>query len=217
MKWEPLAAMLALLVLGLWLVWGPGKHLGVPEIRPGAQTTDLRIGPVRGIVEFVPETEDAPPTFRLLYRDGRATEIMPESVFRERFGDSVTDQLLTSGSNWMFRLFNITTWGSLIWIAVGLGGQAAFFGRMAIQWVISERERRSVVPPLFWYLSLVGGIALFLYFAWRQDVVGVLGQTTGIVIYARNIRLIVKQRRRDARRLAREAAPEPIDPAQPTP
>ncbi|TVQ81254.1 MAG: lipid A biosynthesis protein [Phycisphaeraceae bacterium] len=123
----------------------------------------------------------------------------------------------------MFRLFNITTWGSLVWIGVGLGGQIAFFGRMAIQWVISERERRSVVPPLFWYLSLVGGIALFLYFAWRQDVVGVLGQTTGVVIYARNIRLIAKQRRRDARRLAREAAPDPeglpdpIDPAPPAP
>jgi lipid-A-disaccharide synthase-like uncharacterized protein len=65
-----------------------------------------------------------------------------------------------------------------------------------IQWIVSERQKQSVVPEAFWWLSLAGGIALFAYFAWRQDIVGVLGQTSGVVIYARNIRLIHKRRRR---------------------
>lgn len=200
MKWEPLLAMLALLLLGLWLVSGPGKYLGVPELREGARTVELRVGPARGIVEIHRDTPEAPPTYRLLFRNADASEVISDTTFRELFGDVVADEMLSTGNNWLFRLFNITSWASLLWIGIGLAGQAAFFGRMAIQWIISEKERRSVVPPLFWYLSLAGGIALFLYFVWRQDAVGVLGQTTGIVIYARNIRLIFKQNRREARR-----------------
>jgi lipid-A-disaccharide synthase-like uncharacterized protein len=105
-----------------------------------------------------------------------------------------------------------------MWVAVGFAGQMAFFGRMMIQWLVSEKQRKSVIPPLFWWLSLVGGVALFAYFAWRQDAVGVLGQTSGVVIYARNIRLIRKQRRREERAavraaemsMVRDPAPEPV-------
>lgn len=39
---------------------------------------------------------------------------------------------------------------------------------------------------------------LFAYFAWRRDIIGILGQTTGIVIYARNLRLITKEARRQS-------------------
>jgi lipid-A-disaccharide synthase-like uncharacterized protein len=48
---------------------------------------------------------------------------------------------------------------------------------------------------------------LFIYFAWRQDPIGVLGQTSGVVIYARNIRLIQKRRRREARDRAQNKQP----------
>lgn len=102
--------------------------------------------------------------------------------------------------------FNISGWGNFIWLAVGLAGQVAFFGRMFMQWVVSEKSRQSQVPELFWWLSFVGGVCLFTYFVWRVDVVGVLGQSTGVVIYARNLRLIKKQKRRDRRRLAEQAA-----------
>ncbi|MEM6946268.1 MAG: lipid-A-disaccharide synthase N-terminal domain-containing protein, partial [Pseudomonadota bacterium] len=34
----------------------------------------------------------------------------------------------------------------LTWILVGLGGQALFMMRFLVQWIASERERRSVVP-----------------------------------------------------------------------
>jgi lipid-A-disaccharide synthase-like uncharacterized protein len=55
-----------------------------------------------------------------------------------------------------------------------------------------------VITPSFWWFSLLGGVCLFAYFVWRQDAVGVIGQSSGIVIYARNLRLIAKQKRREA-------------------
>ncbi len=51
---------------------------------------------------------------------------------------------------------------------------------------------------MFWWLSFLGGVCLFTYFVWRKDAVGVLGQATGVVIYARNLRLIHKERTRRA-------------------
>ena len=45
-------------------------------------------------------------------------------------------------------------------------------------------------------VAIAASVAQIAYFAWRQDVVGVLGQCSGVVIYARNIRLIYKHRRR---------------------
>ncbi|MBK7404042.1 MAG: lipid-A-disaccharide synthase N-terminal domain-containing protein [Phycisphaerales bacterium] len=104
--------------------------------------------------------------------------------------------------------FNITSWFNFGWVLLGLAGQGCFFGRMFAQWVKSEKERQSVVPAIFWWLSFFGGLFLFSYFVWRVDFVGVLGQSTGIVIYARNLRLIHKQNRRLARQAAqRDATP----------
>lgn len=90
----------------------------------------------------------------------------------------------------MYVLLNITTpWGCL-WVGLGLLGQALFTFRMALQWYASEREGRSVVPVGFWWGSLFGGLMLLLYFAWRKDIVGILGQSTGVIVYARNLILI---------------------------
>ncbi|MBL8747241.1 MAG: lipid-A-disaccharide synthase N-terminal domain-containing protein [Phycisphaerae bacterium] len=86
-----------------------------------------------------------------------------------------------------------------MWVALGFGGQIAFSGRMLLQWFVSEREKQSIVPSAFWWMSLIGGAMLFAYFVWRQDVVGVLGQSSGLVIYGRNIRLIHKRKRRETR------------------
>ena len=106
--------------------------------------------------------------------------------------------------------FNITSWVNFGWVAVGLLGQAAFFGRMFIQWVVSEKSKQSQVPEMFWWLSFVGGVFLFTYFVWRVDVVGVLGQSSGVVIYARNLRLIHKEKRRAVRRAARTMVPRKL-------
>ena len=63
---------------------------------------------------------------------------------------------------------------------------------MLIQWLASERERRSVVPVVFWWMSLGGATMLMVYFVWRKDIVGILGQSLGWFIYARNLSFIYR-------------------------
>lgn len=76
------------------------------------------------------------------------------------------------------------------WLAFGYAGQALFTGRMLVQWIATEKRRQSVVPVLFWWLSLFGGLILLIYFLRRGDPVGALGQLFGFVVYARNLMVI---------------------------
>lgn len=88
---------------------------------------------------------------------------------------------------------NLATWWAsistteLIWLTVGFGAQAMFSMRFIIQWIASERARRSIVPETFWYFSFAGGFMLFIYAVYRMDPVFILGQGSGLFIYARNI------------------------------
>ena len=77
-----------------------------------------------------------------------------------------------------------------IWIAVGLSGQALFSMRFLVQWLASERQRRSVVPLTFWYFSVAGGVTLLAYALYRRDPVFIVGQLGGLGIYLRNLQLI---------------------------
>ncbi len=99
-----------------------------------------------------------------------------------------------SSQGWLSTIFNITSPIGLCWIGLGLGGQILFTGRMLVQWLASEKSRRSVIPISFWWMSLIGSTMLLVYFIWRRDVVGILGQATGWVIYIRNLVLIRKSR-----------------------
>jgi len=81
---------------------------------------------------------------------------------------------------------------------LGLLGQACFFSRFLVQWVASERQRRSVVPTAFWYLSLIGGLLVLIYALWRRDPVFILGQSVGLVVYTRNLILIHTKGERNA-------------------
>lgn len=79
---------------------------------------------------------------------------------------------------------------STIWLAVGLLGQAMFSARFLVQWLASERKRQSIIPTVFWWLSLAGGSTLLTYALWRRDPVFILGQGMGLVVYLRNLVLI---------------------------
>jgi lipid-A-disaccharide synthase-like uncharacterized protein len=76
------------------------------------------------------------------------------------------------------------------WLAIGLIGQALFSARFLIQWVVSEKQRRSVTPVAFWYFSVAGGVVLLLYAIHRRDLVFTIGQAAGLLVYARNLMLI---------------------------
>lgn len=81
-----------------------------------------------------------------------------------------------------------------IWLAVGFLGQAVFASRFLIQWITSERQKRSVIPHAFWYLSIAGGATLLVYAVYRGDPVFIVGQLGGLFIYSRNLRLIARER-----------------------
>lgn len=85
---------------------------------------------------------------------------------------------------------HVNSLGELWWVLVGLAGQVMFSMRFLIQWISSERARASVIPVAFWWFSLAGGVILFAYALYRRDPVFVLGQSTGLVIYSRNLWLI---------------------------
>ena len=76
---------------------------------------------------------------------------------------------------------------NLLWIILGLAGQACFFSRFLVQWIASERARRSVVPRVFWHLSLMGSACLVAYALYRGDPVFVLSVLPATFIYARNL------------------------------
>ncbi len=81
------------------------------------------------------------------------------------------------------------------WLIIGFIGQFLFSMRFMIQWIKSEKEKKSVIPMAFWYFSLLGGTTLLTYAIYKQDPVFILGQSLGIFIYTRNIYLIYNEKR----------------------
>ena len=92
-----------------------------------------------------------------------------------------------------------------LWLAVGLAGQIAFGARFLVQWIASERKGRSVIPIAFWWLSLLGGVVLLAYAIYRRDPVFIIGQGSGLIVYARNLVLIRRRRARVRAGLLRRA------------
>jgi lipid-A-disaccharide synthase-like uncharacterized protein len=73
-----------------------------------------------------------------------------------------------------------------------------FSMRFIVQWIAAEKARASIVPEAFWYFSFAGGLLLLAYAIYRADPVFILGQATGLVIYARNIYFIWTNKRAPA-------------------
>ena len=113
--------------------------------------------------------------------------LTPEEFARLYYDQEVSQR-------WIETLFNITGPAGIAWVTLGLGGQLLFTGRMLVQWFASEKRRRSIIPVSFWWMSLIGSTMLLVYFTWRRDIVGILGQATGWIIYTRNLILIHKSR-----------------------
>lgn len=82
-----------------------------------------------------------------------------------------------------------------IWIGVGFLGQGIFGARMLVQWIASEKEKKSVIPIAFWYMSVVGATITFAYACWRVDPVFITAQAGGLLVYLRNLMLIHADRK----------------------
>lgn len=84
-------------------------------------------------------------------------------------------------------------------VVVGLLGQLIFMSRFIVQWIASERAKASVIPVAFWYLSLVGSLLVLWYGIADQDIVVILGQAFGFIVYIRNLYLIHTHTKRQPR------------------
>ena len=74
-------------------------------------------------------------------------------------------------------LAETTVFGIVIhpWKIVGLSGSVVFGLRFIIQWLASEKARKSVIPFGFWECSALGSVLTLSYFAiYQRDPVGVI-------------------------------------------
>ena len=94
------------------------------------------------------------------------------------------------------KILDLDTIGDVLWVSVGLFGQLMFTGRFLVQWWASERAGRSVVPVAFWWFSIVGSMIVLAYGVHKLDLVIMLGQAPGTIIYSRNLWLIRREQQR---------------------
>jgi lipid-A-disaccharide synthase-like uncharacterized protein len=81
--------------------------------------------------------------------------------------------------------------GWLLWL--GTCAQLAMFSRFILQWLRSEQMQRSILPSVFWWTSTLGAVLLLIYAIFRRDIVLITGQVFGIVVYLRNLVMIMRR------------------------
>lgn len=101
---------------------------------------------------------------------------------------------------------------NVFWLAIGFTGQAMFSARFLIQWLSTEKQRKSVIPVAFWYFSILGGATLLAYAVHRTDPVFIVGQGAGLFIYSRNLYFVLKERKANQAAAAGDTAHDAADP-----
>ena len=86
-----------------------------------------------------------------------------------------------------------------LWLVLGLVGQAFFFSRFIVQWLVTEKKGESTIPTAFWYLSICGGLILLVYSVHQKDPVFIAGQSIGSFVYVRNLMLIYRKKKANTR------------------
>jgi lipid-A-disaccharide synthase-like uncharacterized protein len=185
MKPGPIVAMAVILGMSLWIMLATSPSVKATD---GAAQIELVVANKKLKVEMR-RAADQPSRYEYRFRNW--PEKGADWISDEKFEAIIDESADNSGRSWLLQVCNVTSPLNLAWVALGLGGQLVFSARLIVQWLASEKERKSVVPAAFWYLSLGGGLCLTTYFLWRHDLVGVLGQSMGLVVYVRNIRLIL--------------------------
>lgn len=107
---------------------------------------------------------------------------------------------MTRLESWLMSVLLVDSWAG-VWLALfGLLAQTVFMGRMLVQWIATERARASVIPEIFWWMSLSGAAMLLVYGIMRRDIVIIAAQLFGFGVYCRNLWFIRTARREAASR-----------------
>ena len=191
--------LLELALLAAVLVWA-GFALSARSDGP-PNAIDLKVQ-MSGAADrvYLLEHEDGGLNYLITLDDGTQQQLTPNEFAHRLLHDQ-------QSRGFFEILLNVTSPAGFLWVTLGLLGQLLFTGRMVVQWLVSEKNRRSVVPPAFWWMSLIGATMLLVYFLWRKEPIGVLGQATGWFIYVRNLWLIYRSPTSDG------TAPMTDDPA----
>jgi lipid-A-disaccharide synthase-like uncharacterized protein len=80
------------------------------------------------------------------------------------------------------------------WLVFGIAAQLLFTARFVVQWIVSEKLGKSVVPLAFWFLSMGGGLMLLVYGLVRREPIIIMGQALAVFIYMRNLMLIFRNK-----------------------
>lgn len=181
-----LLELLLLLAVGAWVGFTFGDE-AAPE---GAIDLKVQLPDARDRVWLL-RRDDGALVYQLQPHDGDAILLDPQQFSRYVYDAQ-------RSRSWLEVVLNVSSPIGFVWVSLGLLGQVLFTGRMVVQWLASERSKRSVVPTAFWWMSLIGASMLLIYFLWRRDPVGVLGQAVGWFVYVRNLWLIQDQKRAPA-------------------
>jgi lipid-A-disaccharide synthase-like uncharacterized protein len=104
------------------------------------------------------------------------------------------------------------------WTIFGFLFQGCFMARFLVQWIASERAKKSVIPIAFWFFSIIGAAGLLTYaIVHVKDPVFAVGQSTGMFIYVRNLVLIRRNRNEEALRKTAEAETAEAESSEETP
>lgn len=88
--------------------------------------------------------------------------------------------------------------GLLIW---GSLGQIIFTLRFVYQWFYSRKHHASLLPLGFWLISLTGSLIIVSYALVRRDPVLILGQSVGLIVYCRDIWILLRSKKQSLNRI----------------
>src|SRR5258708_21630207 len=77
------------------------------------------------------------------------------------------------------------------WVILGFVAQGFFTMRFVVQWIASERARKSVIPVAFWFFSIGGGALLLVYALYLRDPVFIASPAVARLVYIRNLYFII--------------------------
>ena len=83
------------------------------------------------------------------------------------------------------------TMDSPVWVyMLGFAGMGIYGLRILIQWYMSEKSRHVESPGIYWVLSSIGAVVLYLYGWLRKDFSIIFGESVGYYIYMWNISVL---------------------------
>ena len=89
---------------------------------------------------------------------------------------------------WLDWFYHDSYW----WTVFGLIGNAIFSARFVVQWLSSEKQKKLVVPPIFWHLSFWGSLVTLVYAFHVDKLPVILGYVALPFIYGRNLVLLYR-------------------------